>query len=239
MPSYRAFLPCLVAAASALSFVGPKPVPRVFSPGHYCLADGVRHQGQLCLVSDNELLVKSADTARPRLFAAVEVKNFVIAADSFTVLRNIDLVVNEVITRYSSTMVQVCLPGHALRLYRLRGAMDVLAKTMDPFAKNVLRGVSGGALGIAGGLLADDLARTPANGFKEQTMTLMLLQLPGGAVETLQPKTPQARVRIEAAIADNAELSKRVHRTNSMYLTDERILEIFGQYFAGSASTGP
>lgn len=49
----------------------------------------------------------------------------------------------------------------------------------------------------------------------------------------------QARARIEAAIADNAELSKRVHRTNSTYLTDERTLEFFGRYFAGSACTEP
>ena len=57
--------------------------------------------------------------------AVVEVQDFVMAADSFTVLRGLDVVVNDVLTRYNYAMAQVCLASPAMTLYRLEEPIDV------------------------------------------------------------------------------------------------------------------
>ena len=217
----------------------PQNEPVVFRAGHYRLADGVRHEGQLCLMSDNELLVKSADTARTRRYAAVQLRDFVIAADSFTVLRNIDVTVNDVITRYPSAMVQVMLPGQALPLYRLSGPMEVFPKQANPAVRHALRGVSGGAVGIAAGLLADDIASNSPKRSKEQTLALLVLRAtPNAPLETQQPQTTAARTRLQALVAGNAELTARLRKTPAYLLKEEEMLAIFRQYFASLSPAG-
>ena len=71
------------------------------------------------------------------------------ATDSFVVLRNIELVVNDVLTRYPTAMVQVCQLAGQLELYRLRGPMDVYLSTRS--SKEGLMGAAGGLrYGLAG-----------------------------------------------------------------------------------------
>lgn len=231
----------LAALALAMPLAGlAKPEPRVFKPGRYRLADGVVRRGSLCLVSDNELLVKSADTAQAKKYAAVEVQNFVMAADSFTVLRGLDVVVNEVLTRYNYAMVQVCLASPAMTLYRLEGPMDVRVMPNEVLAKYLLRGAAGGAIGMGTGILADKINNVPsADGFQEKTLTLLLWQQGSGPVLTLQPKTRLACARIKAAIADDAALRNAVNPLNPATLTSEAMLNILTQYFARAITRHP
>ncbi len=209
-----------------------KPLPKVFKAGHYRLADGVLRKGTLCLVSDNELLVKSADTARIKKYAAVDVKNFVIATDSFAVLRGLDIVVNEVVTRYSYAMVQVLQASPALRTYRFQGPLEVFAAPMNPVTKNILRGVAGGAVGVATGMLADELTGASEGKFKAQVVRLVLVQQGAGAVLTIQPGAPNTREAVEKLVADDAELKAYVHRIPRAELTADRIEDVFAKYLS-------
>ena len=213
-----------------------QPLP-VFLPGHYWLADGIRREGHLCLLSDNELLVKSADTARSKSYAAVHVRNFVIATDSFTVLRNIDVNVNDVITRYPSAMVQVIRPIQAVPFYRLRGPMEVYAQPVNPNALAVLRGISGGAVGIAGGMLADEISSNSPKRFKEQVLTLCVFRTtPTSSFEALQPLTVSAHNRLLALVAGNAPLAKRLRKQFVYSLTENSIMEMVSVYLGASAN---
>lgn len=214
-------------------------LPRTYRSGHYRLANGIRQEGQLCLVSDNELLIKVSDTARVKQYAAVHLQNFVIATDSFTVLRDLDVCVNGVVTRYPSAMVQVLGPGPAWPVYRLSGPMNVFPEQVNPAVRHVLRGISGGAVGIAGGLLADEIASTSAKRFKNQTMSLLVLRAtPDRPLETLQPQTTTARTRLQALAAGNAELTARLRKTPYYLLKEELMLVLLAQYFAGLPPAG-
>lgn len=236
------FLCCLVAPCFgplAWAQKGKQQYPPVYLPGHYWLADGIRREGLLCLVSDNELLVKSADTARSKQYAAVHVRNFVIAADSFTVLRNIDVNVNSVITRYPSAMVQVIRPVQFMPLYRLRGPMDVFAPPTDQATLMVLRGISGGAAGIAGGMLADEMRSNSAKRSKEKMMTLWVLRpTPESPLETIQPQTAAARTRLLALVASNGQLAAQLQKMPGYSLTEGEILRILGQFFVSATQAG-
>ncbi|MCC3151653.1 hypothetical protein Q3A66_01720 [Hymenobacter sp. BT770] len=225
-------LPLLFLALVVSFAVMAKPEPQVFKTGHYRLADGVVRHGLLCLVSDNELLVKSPDSTQPKKYAAVAVKNFVMAADSFTVLRDFDVEVNGVVTRYPYSMVQVCVAGNALKVYRIEGPMDVLITQKDVLDKNILRGAASGAIGIATGMMADKMNGVSPGNFKQQTLSLFLMQQTGGPLVTLQPKTRRALDVVKATIADDAELSKSFRTMSSMTLTNESILNVLTHYHA-------
>lgn len=224
----------LTLALTAPAAAPPKPAPRVFRAGHYRLADGVRRPGHLYLVSDNELLVRSTDTARIKKYAAVEVKNFVMAADSFAVLRNVDVVVNEVVSRYPYAMVQVCLPAGGLALYRLQGPMEVYSSTNG--SKTALWGVSGLRNGLAGavvGAATGAMLDKNSGQYKEQEMIVFLLRSPGSlALQTLQPKTRSACDLIKATVADDAASSASVRHLNAPVCTPETILDVLRKYSA-------
>ena len=178
----------LAALALATPLAGlAKPGPRVFKPGRYPLADGIVRRGSLCLVSDHALLVKSADTAPAKKCAAVEVQNFVVAADSFAVRRGLDVGVNDVLTRHNYAMEQVCPARPATTLHRLEGPMDVRVMPNEVLAKYLLRGGAGGAIGL--GMLADKITNEPpADGFQEKTLALLLWQPGFWPVLAPQPK---------------------------------------------------
>ena len=215
---------------------GPKPEPRVFKTGHYRLADGVSRAGNLCLVSDNELLVKDESASEPQRFAAVQVKNFVIGTDSFAVLRKFDVVINGVATPYPCAMVRVYQAAGGLELYGLRGAMDVYTapdgsgtSAMRGAALGLRNGLAGVAVGAATGALLEKKTGT----FEEQVLTVLLLRTPGHPeFQTLQAKTKSAHDLLEALTADQAELSKKVHRLFPSAFTPEKIAEIIVQYAA-------
>lgn len=231
----------LITVLAVSAAAAAKPTPRVFRVGHYRLADGIVRTGQLCLVSDNELLVKSADTARIKKYAAVEVKNFVVATDSFVVLRNIDVVVNEVVSRYPSAMVQVCRPAGRLELHQLRGPMEVYGSTNG--SKTALWGVSGLRNGLAGavvGAATGAMLDKNSGQFKEQEMTVFLLRRPGTpALQTLQPKTRSACDLLRATVADDAALSASVRYLSASSCTPETILNVLTQYAARATTNLP
>ena len=215
-----------------------QPEPRVFKAGHYRLADGLVHAGALCLVSDNELLVKKDDAAEPQHFAASQVRNFVIEADSFTVLRKFEVVVNGVLTRYPCAMVRVCLPTSGLELYCMQGPMDVYTSVngssgaLRGAGMGIRYGLAGVAVGAATGALLD---KNPGE-FQEQVMTVYLLRAPGNPeLQTLQPKTREARDRMEITMADQPQLAKKVHQTYPSLLTSEKMLMLFASYEAAKS----
>ncbi len=72
---------------------------------------------------------------------------------------------------------------------------------------------------------------SPGN-FKEQRVTLFLLQQATGPMVTLQPKTRRALDVIKLTIADDAELSKSFRAMSSMSLTSESIYNILTHYHA-------
>ncbi|MBF9143680.1 hypothetical protein [Hymenobacter properus] len=162
---WRIFIFSILAGVLATTQVlaaGPKPKPPVFAPGHYRLADGISRTGILCLVSDNELLVKDEGVAEPQHFAAVQVKNFVIGVDSFTVLRKFDVVINGVVAHYPCAMVRVYQAAQGLELYGLKGTMDVYsappgtqASMLQGAGANLRYGLLGVAVGAAGGALLE------------------------------------------------------------------------------------
>ena len=234
-------MPLMVALTLAMPrLVLAKPEPRVFKAGRYRLADGVLHRGQLCLVSDNELLIRGADTEQAKKYAAVDVQHFVIAADSFAVLHELDLLVNDVGTRYNHAMVQVCLAGNALKLYRFQGTMDVRILPNEMLARNILRGAAGGAVGIATGAVADKVSGAPSTGdFEEKNVVLLLLQRGTDPIATLQPKTKRALELLRATIADDVALTHSVRALSPLKLTDEAIQNVLTQYFARAITRQP
>lgn len=224
----RLTLLTLLLALPLFSFAKPKPTPIVYQDGHYRLANGKQLRGQLCLVSDNDLLIAATDTTPARKLAAAEVRNFVIGADSFATLRNYDVVVNGVVTHYTHGMVQVCPAGAGQEVYRVQGVMEVLRGVQDPTMKYVLRGISGGAAGIATGALLDNLNDAPNGYFKEELMTLYLLR-PAAAspLLTLQPNTSEARKHLKLAMAGDEVLAKKLRNTT---MSEEGIAKLLAEY---------
>ncbi|MBD2721564.1 hypothetical protein [Hymenobacter armeniacus] len=215
---------------------GAKPEPRVFRPGHYRLADGVSHAGSLCLVSDNELLVKADGAVEPQRFGAVQVQNFVIGADSFAVLRKFDVVVNGVLTQYPCAMVRVHQAAGGLELYGLQGTMDVYKAAPSSQAmmlSSVGTGMSYGVAGVAGGALLQKKTGT----YEEKVMTVLLLRTPAHPeLQTLQPQSKEAHDLLQALTADQPELSKKIRRLFPSAFTPEKMVELLAQYTA--AKTG-
>jgi hypothetical protein len=224
-----------LATAQTLA-AGSKPEPRVFKPGHYRLADGVSRAGSLCLVSDNELLVKDEAATEPQRFAAVQVRNFVIGADSFTVLRKFDVVLNGVVTPYPCAMVRVCQAGGGLELYGLRGAMDVYTAPNSSgagAARGAALGMRNGLAGVAVGAATGALLEKKTGAYEEKVLTVLLLRTATHPeLQTLQPQTKSAHDLLEALMVDQPELSKKVHRLFPSAFTPEKMVELIVQYSA-------
>lgn len=227
-------------ATASVAAAGPKPKPPVFKPGHYRLTDGVSRPGKLCLLSDNELLVKDETTAEPQHFAAVQVRNFVIGTDSFTVLRKFNVVLNGVVTPYPCAMVRVYQAGGGVELYGLHGAMDVYTapnSAGNGAARGAAMGLRNGLAGMAVGAAVGALVEKQSGTYEEKVLTVLLLKTPVQPVfQTLQPKTKSALDLLEAAIADQPELCKDVHRMYTSDCTTEKMVEVVAQYATAKSS---
>ncbi|MDO7877274.1 hypothetical protein Q5H93_21195 [Hymenobacter sp. ASUV-10] len=224
----RVSLLALLLALPLFGSAKPKPTPIVYQEGRYRLANGQQLRGRLCLVSDNDLLIAATDTTPAKKLAAAEVRNFVIGADSFATLRNYDVVVNGVVTHYTHGMMQVCPAGAGLEVYRVQGVMEVLRGVQDPAMKYVLRGISGGAAGIATGALLDNLNDAPNGYFKEELVTLYLLRPANAApLLTLQPNTSEARKHLKLAMAGDEVLTKKLRNA---IMSEEGIAKLLAEY---------
>ena len=204
--------------------VAPKPT---FVAGHYRLANGEMRAGRLLVISENELQVRDAHDS-VRTYAAAQLRNLVIGPDSFVVLRNFDIIINESLAHYTHSIARVCAAGKGIELYQVTGPMNVVTKPMDPKTRMILAGIGGGVAGVAGEAMAQGMGIGPEAHFKEKTVTVYLLrQSPKGDLTTLQPGTSLARKALEAAVADNASLKDKVHQST---MTAAKIEEIISQY---------
>ncbi len=224
-----------ILATAQVVAAGPKPKPPVFKPGHYRLADGVSRAGSLCLVSDNELLVKDESAPEPQHFAAVQVRNFVIGTDSFAVLRKFDVVLNGVVAHYPCAMVRVYQAAGGVELYGLQGLMELYTAPNASGAslQGAAMGMRNGLVGVAVGAAAGGLLEKKSGTYAEKMLTVLLLKTPVQPVfQTLQPKTRSALDLLEAAVADQPELGKDVHRMYPSECTIEKVVELVAQYTA-------
>ena len=213
----------------------PGKVP-VFRPGHYRLADGTRHTGYLLVGSDNELLVKDEKWADARVLAAVQVRNCVIEADSFTVLRDFDVVLNGVAAHYPVALVQVRLPGPDVALYQITGLIDVYVKPegLSPGGRIALAGVGRGLSGVAAALIIAGVSERPTGTFRTETRSTYLLRHPAYPVlATLQPNVGVTRAILTPVLADDPLLSRELRKAR---LTDERIYDLMARYVAHKKS---
>jgi hypothetical protein len=209
--------------------IAPKPK---FVTGHYRLANGEIRAGRLLVVSENELQVRDAQDS-VRTYAAAQLRNLVIGPDSFVVLRNFDIIINESLAHYTHSIAQVCAAGKGTELYKVTGPMDVVTKPMDPTTRMILAGIGGGVAGVGREAMAQGMGLVPEARFKEKTVTVYLLrQSPKGELTTLQPGTSLARKTLEAAVADNAILKKKVNQST---MTGLKIEEIISQYISAKS----
>ncbi|MBD2721566.1 hypothetical protein [Hymenobacter armeniacus] len=190
----------------------PRKLPKTV-PGRIHLRDGSTVSAPLAYLDYNKVV--AVTPGAPKVYTPVEVSSFVMAQDSFVVLKDFKVMVGADEQEYRIAFVRVGAVGAGLALYQFRGTM----KREDA--------VHYGAVATPNGF-AGNTYRSDATEY-EMTKAWILKRDDSPQWLSLTKSGSNLRAIVEPLIADDARLSKKVKWGS---LTTDKLPTLLNEYIA-------